>query len=232
VAFADTLFKADFTLSEAADGVLWVKQIEDPSAFGVIQMNAAGEIVDFVEKPQTFVSDLAMIGIYYFKDAAALKTELNYLIDNNISKGGEYQLPDALRRLTEKGTRFVPGEVKEWLDCGNKAVTVETNQRVLEFDAEKGINNVATNVKLINSVVIPPCYIGENTILENAVVGPHVSLGADSKVLNARIENSLIQHKTSLKNVILKNAMIGSNAVLEEAARDYSIGDYTTITNG
>jgi glucose-1-phosphate thymidylyltransferase len=102
----------------------------------------------------------------------------------------------------------------------------------LEFDAEKGINNVASNVKLINSVVIPPCYIGENTILENAVVGPHVSLGADSKVLNARIENSLIQHKTSLKNVILKNAMIGSNAVLEERARDYSIGDYTTITIG
>jgi len=232
VAFADTLFKADFSLSDSADGVLWVKQIEDPSAFGVIQMNAAGEIVDFVEKPKTFVSDLAMIGIYYFKDAAALKTELNYLIDNNISKGGEYQLPDALRRLTEKGTRFVPGEVKEWLDCGNKAVTVQTNQRVLEFDAEKGINNVAASVKLINSVVIPPCYIGENTILENAVVGPHVSLGADSKVMNARIENSLIQHKTNLKNVILNKAMIGSNTVLEEAAKDYSIGDYTTITNG
>jgi len=141
-------------------------------------------------------------------------------------------LPDALRRLTEKGIRFVPGEVKEWLDCGNKAVTVETNQRVLEFDAGKGINNVADSVKLINSVVIPPCYIGENVTLENAIVGPHVSLGADSKVLNARIENSLIQHKTNLKNVILKNAMIGSNTVLEEAAKDYSIGDYTTITNG
>jgi glucose-1-phosphate thymidylyltransferase len=232
VAFADTLFKADFSLSDSAEGVLWVKQIEDPSAFGVIQMNAAGEIVDFVEKPQTFVSDLAMIGIYYFKDAESLKLELNYLIDNNVSKGGEYQLPDALRRLTEKGTRFVPGEVKEWLDCGNKAVTVETNQRVLEFDAEKGINNVAADLKLINSLIIPPCFIGENVTIENAVVGPHVSIGNDSVVMNARIENTLVQHKTQLKNVVLKNAMIGSHCILEGAVKDYSIGDYTTITNG
>jgi glucose-1-phosphate thymidylyltransferase len=187
--------------------------------------------VDFVEKPQTFVSDLAMIGIYYFKDASALQVELNYLIDNNISKVGEYQLPDALRRLTEKGTRFVPGEVKEWLDCGNKAVTVETNQRVLDFDAEKGINNVAADVKLVNSLIIPPCYIGENVRIENSVVGPHVSLGADSKVVNARIENSLIQHKTQLSNVILNKAMIGSNCVLSDAVKDYSLGDYTTITN-
>lgn len=229
VAFADTLFKADFSLSESVDGVLWVKQIEDPSAFGVIQMNESGEIVDFVEKPQTFVSDLAMIGIYYFKDADALKMELNYLIDNNISKGGEYQLPDALRRLTEKGTRFVPGEVKEWLDCGNKAVTVETNQQVLEFDAEKGINNVSSNVKLINSVLIQPCYIGDNVTIENSVVGPHVSLGSDSVVRDSRIENSLIQHKTILSNVVLNKAMIGNHCQVHESIRDYSLGDYTTI---
>ncbi len=231
VAFADTLFKANFSLSDSADGVLWVKQIEDPSSFGVIKMNASGEIIDFVEKPQTFVSDLAMIGIYYFKDAAALKTELNFLIDNNISKGGEYQLPDALRRLTEKGTRFVPGEVKEWLDCGNKAVTVETNQRVLEFDAEKGMNNVAASVQLVNSVVVQPCFIGENVRIENSVVGPHVSLGSDCVVKNCRIENSLIQHKTVLSNVILIKAMIGSHCELNESAKDYSLGDYTTIKN-
>src|SRR5690606_21616557 len=117
VAFADTLFKADFTMEDNVDGVLWVKQIEDPSSFGVIKMNENKEIIDFVEKPQTFVSDLAMIGIYYFKKGEELRTEINYLIDNNIIKGGEYQLPDALRRLTEIGTKFKPGEVSEWLDC-------------------------------------------------------------------------------------------------------------------
>ena len=110
VAFADTLFKADFTMDEDADGVLWVKQIDDPSAFGVVQLDEEGFITDFVEKPSTFVSDLAMIGIYYFKEAEKLKTELQYLIDNGIIKGGEYQLPDALRNLTEKGAKFVNKE--------------------------------------------------------------------------------------------------------------------------
>ena len=132
VAFADTLFKADFKISKEDEGILWVKQIEDPSAFGVVKLNANGEIIDFVEKPQSFVSDLAMIGIYYFKDGARLKQELQYLIDNAVIKSGEYQLPDALRRLTEAGVSFKPGTVDEWLDCGNKEVTVQTNQRVLE----------------------------------------------------------------------------------------------------
>lgn len=231
VAFADTLFKADFTLSDDAEGVLWVKQIPDPSAFGVIKMNESGHIVDFVEKPQTFVSDLAMIGIYYFKNAEALHFELQYLIDKNICKGGEFQLPDALRNLTEKGTKFIPGEVSEWLDCGNKAVTVETNQRVLEFDAAKGKNNVSDQAEIINSVIIQPCYIGAGTKIVNSVVGPHVSLGKNSNVSDSRIENSLIQQKTTIKNAVLNNAMIGSNCLVELSLRDYSIGDYSTITH-
>ena len=172
VAFADTLFRANFKIDPNADGILWVKQIEDPSAFGVIKMNEQGEIIDFVEKPKEFVSDLAMIGIYYFKDGEALKTELNYLVENGIIKSGEYQLPDALRRMTEKGKRFKPGEVEEWLDCGNKEVTVITNQRVLEYDYEKGIEMMDPSAKLLNSVVIPPCFIGKDVILENSVVGP------------------------------------------------------------
>lgn len=231
VAFADTLFKANFTLTDDAEGVLWVKQIEDPSAFGVIKMNESGHIVDFVEKPQTFVSDMAMIGIYYFKNAEALHFELQYLIDNNVCKGGEFQLPDALRNLTEKGTKFIPGEVSEWLDCGNKAVTVETNQRVLEFDAAKGINNVSDKAELVNSVIIQPCYIGAGTKIINSVIGPHVSIGKNSIVENSRVENSLIQHKTSIKNAVLHTAMIGSNAAVELDLRDYSIGDYSTIRN-
>jgi glucose-1-phosphate thymidylyltransferase len=231
VAFADTLFKANFTLHEDADGVLWVKQIEDPSAFGVIKMNESGHIVDFVEKPQTFVSDLAMIGIYYFKHAEALHYELQFLIDNNICKGGEYQLPDALRNLTVKGVRFVPGEVSEWLDCGNKAVTVETNRRVLEFDAEKGIDNVSPNAEIVNSIIIKPCYIGDGTKIVNSVVGPYVSLGKGCTVHDSRIENSLIQNKTSIKNAVLNQAMVGSHCKIELSLRDYSIGDYSTLTH-
>ncbi len=229
VAFADTLFKADFKIDPSVDGILWVKQIDDPSAFGVIKMNEQGEIVDFVEKPKEFVSDLAMIGIYYFKDGEKLRAELEYLIDNNVVKGGEYQLPDGLRRLTEAGYTFKPGEVTEWLDCGNKEVTVHTNQRVLEYDFEKNAKMVADSVMINDAVIIPPCYLGENVLIENSVVGPHVSLGDGSRVINSIIKNSNVQNNSTLENVVVENSMIGSNASYRALARDLSLGDYSTI---
>ncbi|MEZ4923482.1 MAG: sugar phosphate nucleotidyltransferase [Crocinitomicaceae bacterium] len=227
VAFADTLFRADFTMSPNVDGVLWVKQIDDPSAFGVVKLDNEGTIVDFVEKPKEFVSDLAMIGIYYFKEAEKLRTELQYLIDNNVIKSGEYQLPDALRRLTEKGTKFKPGEVQEWLDCGNKEVTVHTNQRVLEFDKDKDL--VSKSAKLKNTVIIPPCFVGDNAVIENAVIGPHVSVGANTSVTNSVIVNSIIQKNSTIQNANIKDSMIGNHANVLSSARDISIGDYTTI---
>ncbi|MBD3639275.1 MAG: nucleotidyltransferase [Crocinitomicaceae bacterium] len=227
VAFADTLFRADFTMSPEVDGVLWVKQIDDPSAFGVVKLNDEGTIVDFVEKPKEFVSDLAMIGIYYFREAEKLRTELKYLIDNNVIKGGEYQLPDALKRLTEKGTKFKPGEVNEWLDCGNKLVTVHTNQRVLEFDKDKDL--VSPKAKITNSVIIPPCFIGDEAEITNSVIGPHVSVGATTTVTNSVIENSIIQKNATIMNANIKDSMIGNHAQVLSEAKDISIGDYTTI---
>lgn len=227
VAFADTLFKADFTLDASADGIIWVKQIEDPSAFGVVQLNEDGIITDYVEKPEEFVSDLAMIGIYYFKEAEKLKTELQYLIDNGIIKSGEYQLPDALRRLTEKGAKFKPGKVNEWLDCGNKQVTVHTNQRVLEFDKEQDL--VSSDVVLENSVIIPPCYVGKHVVIKNSVVGPHVSIGRGTTVTNSIVKNTIIQKNATISNTVLQDSMIGNYAKILSYGKEISIGDYTTI---
>lgn len=229
VAFADTLFRANFKINQEDEGILWVKQIDDPSAFGVIKMNERGEIIDFVEKPKEFVSDLAMIGIYYFKHGEKLRKELEYLIDNNIIKSGEYQLPDALRRLTEAGYVFKPGEVNEWLDCGNKEVTVHTNQRVLEFDWEAQKQLVHESVEIENSVIIPPCYVGKNVKISNSVIGPHVSLGEGTEVVNCNISNSIIQQDTSMKNVVMADSMIGSKVVYKGQVLDVSLGDFTTL---
>lgn len=231
VAFADTLFKADFTINPEDNGILWVKKIENPSAFGVVKMNKKGEIIDFVEKPQTFVSDLAMIGVYYFKSGEDLHTELNYLVDNDIIKGGEYQLPDALRRLTEKGKLFKPGEVNEWLDCGNKVVTVHTNQRVLEFDKERNIDLIDASATITNSVIVPPCYIDKDVVISNSVIGPHVSVGANSKVVGSVISNTIIQEKSTIEHTNLKDSMVGNHVVIKNKPQDLSVGDYTTIEN-
>jgi len=229
VAFADTLFRADFKISPSDEGILWVKQIEDPSSFGVVKLNATGEIVDFIEKPQEFVSDLAMIGVYYFKDGARLKKELDYLIDNKVMKSGEYQLPDALRRMTLSGCVFKPGEVTEWLDCGNKEVTVHTNKRVLDFDFEKNIPLVHASAKITNSHIIPPCFIGENASIENSIIGPHVSLGANTKINSSILKNSNIQENTSITNAVIFNSMIGSQVIYNGKANDLSLGDFSIV---
>jgi glucose-1-phosphate thymidylyltransferase len=229
VAFADTLFQADFKLDPNADGILWVNQIDDPSAFGVVKLDSDGNITDFVEKPKEFVSDLAMIGIYYFKDGNRLKQELNYLIDNDIRKGGEYQLPDAMRRLTESGVKLKPGTVSEWLDCGNKEVTVYTNQRVLEFDWAKNRNLVDESIKTLNSCIIPPCYIAEGVVIENSVVGPHVSIGKNCSVVNSNIKNSIIQHNSTINSVVISDSMIGANVKVNGKNIDLSLGDYSVL---
>ncbi|MDA0302883.1 MAG: sugar phosphate nucleotidyltransferase [Bacteroidetes bacterium] len=227
VAFADTLFRADFTINPEADGVLFVKQVEDPSAFGVVVTDAQGAIEDYVEKPDDFVSDLAMIGIYAFKDGARLKEELQKLIDHNIIKGGEYQLPDALRNMTQSGLQFEPGRVTEWMDCGNKSATVETNQRILDLTAEQA--HVPDSATLIDSTILPPCYIGENVRIERSVIGPHVSIGHGTTIADSRIQNSLIQNHTTIENKVLSGSMVGNHAQLKGRPQDISLGDYNVI---
>ena len=229
VAYADTLFRADFSLDTSADSVIWVKQVEDPSAFGVVQLNDNNQIVDFVEKPKEFVSDLAIIGIYYFKSGETLRAELQYLLDNNVVKGGEYQLTDALENMKVKGLKFVPGKVDEWMDCGNKNVTVETNSRLLNFLHADGENLVDPSVICENSTIIQPCFIGENVKLINATVGPNVSLGKGCTVQNATLKNSLVQNQSTIKNANLDNAMIGSFASFDGNFTSISIGDYSVL---
>ena len=228
VAFADTLFKADFTLDSNSDGAIWVKQVEDPKAFGVIKLKD-GIITDFVEKPEEFVSDLAIIGIYYFKDGGILRDEIQYLLDNDIKEKGEYQLTNALENMKSKGLKFVPGTVSEWMDCGNKNVTVETNSKVLELLEKDGENLTSSDVKLENSTIIQPCYIGKNVVLKNTTVGPYVSLGENSVVENSTIKNSLIQSNVIITNADLDNAMIGHNAKYNGKYTSVSIGDYSEL---
>jgi len=229
VAFADTLFKADFTLDADSDGAIWVKQVKDPSAFGVVKLND-GYITDFVEKPKEFVSDLAIIGIYYFKDGDKLSKEIKHLIDNDIRPSGEFQLTEVLETLKQEGAKFLPGKVDVWMDCGKKDPTVDTNKKILGFEEAKGNNLVADSIVLENSEIIQPCYIGENVVLKNTTIGPYVSIGENSLVEDSQIRNSLIQTNVHISNASLDNAMIGNHATYNGNFTSVSIGDYTELT--
>lgn len=229
IAYADTLIRADFDLDTTADSVIWVKQVDKPEAFGVVNLNDKGEIIELVEKPKEFVSDLAVIGIYYFKDVSVLKNELQSVLDNNIIHGGEYQINDGIKQMMQKGMKFVPGKVEEWMDCGNKEVTVETNTRMLGFLHNDGEHLIDYDVKQENATIIPPCYIGEDVVLINATVGPNVSLGKGCHVIDSEIKNSLIQTHAHIKNAKLDNAMIGNHASFDGNFKSISIGDYSVL---
>lgn len=228
VAFADTLFKADFVMDTEKEGVIWVQKIEDPRQFGVVKLDSKGVITDFVEKPVEFVSDLAIIGIYYFKDGDNLKKELKHLLDNNITEKGEFQLTNALENMKAKGIKFEPGKVTEWLDCGNKDATVYTNQRVLEFDKGKSFLR-GKNIEISDSIIIEPCFIGDNVRLSHSVVGPHASIGANTIIETSMVKNSIIQSSSKIINANISNSMIGEGAEVKGKSLDLSISDYTQI---
>ena len=229
VAFADTLFKADFTLDSSVPGTIWVQKVDDPRPFGVVKLNAEGQITEFVEKPQEFVSDLAIIGIYYFQDGEYLRRELQYLLDNDIKDKGEYQLTNALENMKNQGTVFVPGQVTEWLDCGNKDATVFTNQRYLEYLRERGELLVTQSAVITNSVLIEPVYVGANAVITNSVVGPHVSVGDGVSITDSRLSNAIVQNAAVVSNVVVANAMIGNSASVIGTPHDLSLGDFNQL---
>jgi len=224
VAFADTLFFANFNLDIEQDGIIWTMEVEDPSQFGVVKMSSDGYISDFVEKPTNFVSNQAIIGIYYFKDGENLKKELKYLMDNNINVKGEYQLTDALENLKRNGCKFKSQTVEKWLDCGNKDATVNTNKEIL-----KELNSHNFDVDLMNSIIIEPCYIGKNAKIANSVIGPFVSIEDNVTITNSIIENSIVYNNAKIKNMNLNNSMIGNFANCSGSSNDLSISDYSTF---
>lgn len=230
IAYADTLIRANFSLDPDADAVIWVKQVDKPEAFGVVKLNDRHEIIELVEKPKDFVSDLAVIGIYYFKDVSVLKQELQYVLDHNIVNGGEYQINDGIKGMMARGNVFKTGQVDQWMDCGNKTVTVETNARMLGFLQDDGDEQmIAPSVKIINSKIIEPCFIGEHVVLNNSTIGPNVSIGNHGVIENATIKNSLIQSYTTIKNAHLENAMIGNYVSFDGNFKAVSLGDYSVL---
>ena len=228
IAFADTLFKADFRFDVQEEGMIWVQKVKDPSSFGVVKLNSEGYITDLVEKPAKFVSDLAIVGIYYFREAEKLRDALSYIIQKNIREKNEFQLTTALELLKNQGVQFRTGEIEEWLDCGNKDAILYSNERMLDIHRDSGL--VAATAQIEHSVIIPPCFIGQNAVVRNAVIGPYVSVGNNSTVENAVITNSIIQNKSHIKNALLDHSMIGNASSFLGSKDELNLGDYSNLS--
>jgi len=223
VVFADTLFDTRAAVSvEGADSVIWLKEVEDPSRFGVAVLEG-DTITDFVEKPSEPISNLAIIGVYYFRDAEVLKDEIRYLIDQNITgHGGEYQLTDALDRILKSGKTFRKATVDEWLDCGTLPAWLETTRAILEKEKP-----VIDPDRFPSAVIHPPVYIGEGVEIEESEIGPHTSIEKGAVIKGSTLKGSIVQQNAVIQNCRLETSTVGRHAEIEGLNGTVHLGDHS-----
>lgn len=229
VAFSDTLFLINKKIDESKESIIYVNQVSNWEQFGVVKIDENNIIKEFIEKPKEFISNLSIIGLYYFKDGNSLKESLQYIIDKKSTYLGEYQVTSVLENMIFRGTNFFAEDVSEWLDCGNKNATLDTNRRILEIE-----NKLSSSKGLIseqNALIIPPCYIGDNVVLNNSIIGPFVSLEKNTIVQNSIIINSLIQSNCKIVNSLINNSILSNNVQHIGSMKELSLGEYSLDGN-
>ncbi|MFO7847634.1 MAG: sugar phosphate nucleotidyltransferase [Balneolaceae bacterium] len=223
IVFADTIFDTSETVTvEGADSVIWLKEVEDPSRFGVA-VHEGNKITDFVEKPSEPISNLAIIGVYYFKQGEKLMKEIQYLLDNDVrGHGGEFQLTDALDRLLKSGNVFKKATVDEWLDCGTLPAWLDTVGEILEKEDH-------SYDEFENSTIHPPVYFGDGVEISGSEIGPNVSVESGTIIKGSTVKNSIIQSNARLENCTLDHSTIGNHAEATGAGGQIHIGDHSIL---
>lgn len=202
IILGDTLFEADLSILDGAkDNILYTYKVEDPSRFGVAVTASDGRIERLVEKPKDFVSNEAIVGIYYIKDVKVLKDSLNTLMSEGRRTKGEFQLTDALEMMLEKGCCFRTAPVEKWLDCGLVETLLDTNAKVLPR------NDNSASADFPGSTIIAPCFIGKNVRIVNCKIGPNVSVGDDCCVENSEISNAILWDGVHVAGGSLRDAI-------------------------
>jgi glucose-1-phosphate thymidylyltransferase len=229
VVFADTLFhrEEEIQVDDEADVVAFVREVDDPSRFGVAVRDGE-RVTKLVEKPDEPISNEALVGIYYVRDLAALKTEIDYLIENDIiGKGGEYQLTDALDRRLQKGDVFTTASVDAWMDCGTIPALLETTGRILDRESDDLHQGTVED-----SVIRDPVYVGPDAVVENAVVGPHVSVEEGATIKNAVVRDSIVFAEGVVENAVLSESVVGRYAEVKQDVPTINVGDHSQINAG
>ena len=221
IILGDTILRTDLEKVVASrTNVLGVKEVDDPRRFGVCEVRGK-KILKLVEKPERPPSNLALVGLYYLRDSALLFEVLGEQISKNIRNHGEYQITDALQMMIDRGCDFETFKVGEWFDCGKPEAMLETNRRLLEgkFEAPRAEG----------SVFVPPVSVAPTAKIVNSIVGPHVSIAADSVVDNAIVRDSIIDRGASVRDCLLQGSIIGSHTVIKGSFQRLNIGDSSEV---
>lgn len=224
--FGDAIIDADLTaFRDSPTSCIGVKMVEDPRKFGVIEYDADGVMRGLVEKPKIPKSNIAMVGCYKIREVEQFIEACEYNLENGIRSIGEYPLTDALGRMLEQGTEFNTIPVENWFDCGRREILLETNATFLDRDG------FATEdpPPFDNSIIIHPVHIGPNCDLSNSIIGPYVTLGANTKLEHAIVSDSIIGDYATIHDIVLRNSVVGNDASIGGLRHSLNIGDNTEI---
>ncbi|OGO04402.1 MAG: nucleotidyltransferase [Chloroflexi bacterium RBG_13_56_8] len=223
IVFVDTLFEVDLSTlqQETADGMLFVKEVEDPRRFGVA-VEAEGRVVRLIEKPDGFEHRNAVIGVYYIKDSAALVDAIEYMLEHNIQTKGEFYLADAFQVMIDRGARFITKSVSMWEDCGKPETFLHTNRYLLEHGHTQEIETK-------NSVLIPPVHIAKSAVIENAIVGPYVTVCDRVHITGSIVRDAIIDEGSIVENALLEYSMVGRDTTIRGSFRHLNIGDNSVM---
>jgi glucose-1-phosphate thymidylyltransferase len=212
IIFVDTLFEADLSIAPTADadGVIWVKEVEDYQRFGVIVPDARGYMTRIVEKPSTPVSKLANIGLQYVRDWKTLFEGIAHVMTQPPGKGGEYYLTDAFQYMVDRGRRLLTAPVGGWYDCGKVDTLLETNQHLLE----QGRARIPSG-PCPRCTIIPPVYIEDGVTIHDATVGPNVSIETGSFVAESTIAHSILGRNVRVVRSTIEGSLVGDDQVIE-----------------
>jgi glucose-1-phosphate thymidylyltransferase len=227
VIFVDTIIQADLARlhGETADIVTFVKEVEDPSRFGVAKADRDGWVNRLVEKPEgTRHGNLAVVGFYYVREAQHLMQAIERQLADDIQTKGEYYLVDAFNLMLDGGSRMRVQEVDVWQDCGKPETVLETNRYLLDH----GLDN-SNAVEHNNTIIVPPVHIHPSARIERAIVGPYVTVAAGCKIKDAIIRDSIIDEGSEVRGALLEHSLIGRDALVSEQFDSYNVGDSSSV---
>lgn len=227
VVFGDTLAEVDLSVlrKSDADGVIYVREVEDPRRFGVVKLDAQNHIAQLIEKPAEMDNRLAVIGLYYVKDAAALMSACRQLVQRNIQTKGEFYLADALNLMIQSGAKLRAQTVDVWLDAGKPEAVLDTNRYLLAH----GHDNSALWRENYDCVVVPPVNIHPSAKIEHSVIGPNATISAECHIVNSVVRDSVVDSGAEVIDHVLANSLVGRDAILHGRPRRFNVGDNSVV---
>ncbi|MEO0115226.1 MAG: sugar phosphate nucleotidyltransferase [candidate division WOR-3 bacterium] len=223
IILGDTILDLNIKDLIGDENLIGVKKVDDPRRFGVVEQRN-GYISKIIEKPSEPVSNLAIVGIYYFADAAPLFNSLRKIIKEERKTRGEYQLSDALQELIDEGIRIRAFPVEYWLDCGTTEAMIATNRYLLQ-----NTHHFRPREKC---VIIPPVYIDDTANIEDSVIGPFVSISEEVEIRSSIIRDSIINRGAYVENALLEGSILGENAIVRERAMRLNLGGFSELETG